>query len=164
MTSFQRAVVVLTAAAVMLQLLYPPTYGVRPDVSTTLFHVLVTLIAGGVVAWVGFNRGFLLLLAGALLIGWAGLSIYSVWRERRANAESACDMARELVSTGARWEYGDRYAQALIITAPDGRQWPVPVDSYPDEYRKFIVVVGPRQSETGPLGMLPRGLARTRTI
>ncbi len=47
MTTLQRVIVALTAAAVVLQLLLPPVYRKRPDLPATTLRVLAIIIAGG---------------------------------------------------------------------------------------------------------------------
>lgn len=61
-TPFRRTVVVLAAAAGVVQLLHPPTYfsrvfvGERPNVPTPMLRVLANLIAAGTVFWLDPSR------------------------------------------------------------------------------------------------------------
>jgi hypothetical protein len=141
MTAFQRAVVVLTAAAVVLQLLHPPLYfsrtvGERPDFPATLLRVLALLVAGGVVSWIGWNRMSLALLFGAFLVGWLGTGGWSTWRIARANASMTCGEAHQLAQGTMNWSSDSRLGlpqgwkrvtqQVSLIISPDGSRWAVP--------------------------------------
>ena len=141
MTAFQRAVVILTAAAVILQLFHPPTFfsrtlGERPDVSATLLRVFAILVAGGLVSWIGWNRRSLALLFGALLVGWLWTGGWSAWSVAHANALETCREARQLAQGTMNWSVDSRpglpegwrrVTQVVsVIISPDGSRWAVP--------------------------------------
>ena len=79
LTLFQRSVVVVAAAAVTLQLLFPPTYRERPDLPATMLNVFAILIASGTIFWLNPGRKVLVSAAVVVGVGGALLGSLALW-------------------------------------------------------------------------------------
>ena len=123
MTRFQRVIVIVTAATVMLQLLLYE-YG-RPPLGTPPVilgvHVLVTVIAGGV-AWVMGWRSLATLLA-IVILAFAGVKQWTAREPQRAEMRAACTEAQQFDNGELEW---NRWlVSGKILISPDSGRWAV---------------------------------------
>jgi len=129
MTFFQRAVVVVTAVLVIVQLLYPPLHfvrgaGERPDLPVTAFRVLALLIAGATLVWISSFRRSAILVVTVAAVAFVSVSGWRAWQQARATAADKCREARDLAV--GKMEWGNAVESIAVITAPDGSQWAEP--------------------------------------